>query len=217
MVGLLAAAAWSGRVMLGDDTRAALNGAPCAVAIAASGYAASNLRRSPGSGSAYNGSPGEQGGARASRAKWRRRPTRACTRWKWSRSRAMPTRASSRRRSAGTSKSWWRKRTSACGSCRTSRAVRSTASPARSWRRSATRWTSCSWAPAATARPAAGARQHLRLPRAPRPLLAARAAPHRRERRWCERRRAGGRNRELELPLSRRSGSQTGRGHHRVR
>ena len=35
-----------GRAMLGDDTRAALNGAPCAVAIAAHGYA-SNPPRSP--------------------------------------------------------------------------------------------------------------------------------------------------------------------------
>jgi nucleotide-binding universal stress UspA family protein len=45
-----------GRAMLGDDTRAALNGAPCAVAIASRGYAEhqtaiSNL------GVAYNGSP----------------------------------------------------------------------------------------------------------------------------------------------------------------
>ena len=49
-----------GRAMLGDDTRAALNGAPCAVAIAARGYA----ERADGAGSqiakagvAYNGSP----------------------------------------------------------------------------------------------------------------------------------------------------------------
>ncbi len=44
-----------GRVLLGDDTRAALNGAPCAVAIAPSGYS-----REPGVmreiGVAYNGS-----------------------------------------------------------------------------------------------------------------------------------------------------------------
>jgi nucleotide-binding universal stress UspA family protein len=45
-----------GRVMLGDDTRAALNGAPCAVAIAARGYA---HQRTPIAkvGVAYNGSP----------------------------------------------------------------------------------------------------------------------------------------------------------------
>jgi nucleotide-binding universal stress UspA family protein len=45
-----------GRAMLGDDTRAALNGAPCAVAIAARGYAthASALAKV---GVAYNGSP----------------------------------------------------------------------------------------------------------------------------------------------------------------
>ena len=49
-----------GRAMLGDDTRAALNGSPCAVAIAARGYAA----RAGGAGNpiakvgvAYNGSP----------------------------------------------------------------------------------------------------------------------------------------------------------------
>jgi|ERR1035437_8550344 nucleotide-binding universal stress UspA family protein len=44
-----------GRVMLGDDTRASLNGAPCAVAIAARGYAESPapLARV---GVAYNGS-----------------------------------------------------------------------------------------------------------------------------------------------------------------
>jgi len=45
-----------GRAMLGDDTRAALNGAPCAVAIASVGYAA---RRAPIAkvGVGYNGSP----------------------------------------------------------------------------------------------------------------------------------------------------------------
>jgi len=45
-----------GRAMIGDDTRAALNGAPCAVAIASRGYAAhpSPLAKV---GVAYNGSP----------------------------------------------------------------------------------------------------------------------------------------------------------------
>jgi nucleotide-binding universal stress UspA family protein len=45
-----------GRAMIGDDTRAALNGAPCAVAIASRGYAA---HPSPlaNVGVAYNGSP----------------------------------------------------------------------------------------------------------------------------------------------------------------
>lgn len=45
-----------GRAMIGDDTRAALNGAPCAVAIAARGYAedAVPIARI---GVAYNGSP----------------------------------------------------------------------------------------------------------------------------------------------------------------
>jgi nucleotide-binding universal stress UspA family protein len=45
-----------GRAMLGDDTRAALNGAPCAVAIAARGY---DERGAPLAklGVAYNGSP----------------------------------------------------------------------------------------------------------------------------------------------------------------
>jgi nucleotide-binding universal stress UspA family protein len=52
-----------GRVMLGDDTRTALNGAPCAVAIASVGYAgnAAPIRRV---GVAYNGSP-ESGAALA--------------------------------------------------------------------------------------------------------------------------------------------------------
>ncbi len=45
-----------GRVMIGDDTRAALNGSPCAVAIASRGYAThpSPLAKV---GVAYNGSP----------------------------------------------------------------------------------------------------------------------------------------------------------------
>jgi nucleotide-binding universal stress UspA family protein len=45
-----------GRALIGDDTRAALNGAPCAVAIAPTGYAqeASTIREI---GIAYNGSP----------------------------------------------------------------------------------------------------------------------------------------------------------------
>lgn len=45
-----------GRVLLGDDARAALNGAPCAVAIAPSGYSRENatIREI---GVAYNGSP----------------------------------------------------------------------------------------------------------------------------------------------------------------
>jgi nucleotide-binding universal stress UspA family protein len=45
-----------GRVTMGDDTRAALNGAPCAVAVAPAGYAsAPHLLREVGV--AYNGSP----------------------------------------------------------------------------------------------------------------------------------------------------------------
>ncbi len=44
-----------GRAMLGDDTRAALNGAPCAVAIAARGYAA-DAAPIARVGVAYNGS-----------------------------------------------------------------------------------------------------------------------------------------------------------------
>ncbi len=45
-----------GRAMLGDDTRAALNGAPCAIAIAAAGYA---VKAAPFAtiGVGYNGSP----------------------------------------------------------------------------------------------------------------------------------------------------------------
>jgi nucleotide-binding universal stress UspA family protein len=45
-----------GRAMLGDDTRAALNGAPCAVAIASVGYA-ENPAPIGRVGVAYNGSP----------------------------------------------------------------------------------------------------------------------------------------------------------------
>jgi nucleotide-binding universal stress UspA family protein len=45
-----------GRAMLGDDTRAALNGAPCAVAIASSGFAEHHTAIS-NLGVAYNGSP----------------------------------------------------------------------------------------------------------------------------------------------------------------
>jgi nucleotide-binding universal stress UspA family protein len=45
-----------GRVVLGDDTRAALNGSPCAVAIAARGYAAHPTPIAK-VGVAYNGSP----------------------------------------------------------------------------------------------------------------------------------------------------------------
>jgi len=49
-----------GRAMLGDDTRAALNGAPCAVAIASRGYAEQGGRESnpiANVGVAYNDSP----------------------------------------------------------------------------------------------------------------------------------------------------------------
>jgi nucleotide-binding universal stress UspA family protein len=45
-----------GRAMLGDDTRAALNGAPCAVAIAARGYAEHSTPLAK-LGVAYNGTP----------------------------------------------------------------------------------------------------------------------------------------------------------------
>jgi nucleotide-binding universal stress UspA family protein len=45
-----------GRAMLGDDTRAALNGAPCAVAIASRGYA-EQLKPIAKVGVGYNGSP----------------------------------------------------------------------------------------------------------------------------------------------------------------
>lgn len=45
-----------GRAMLGDDTRAAVNGAPCAVAVAARGYAEQHTQLNR-IGVAYNGSP----------------------------------------------------------------------------------------------------------------------------------------------------------------
>ena len=55
-----------GRAMLGDDTRAALNGAPCAIAIASVGYAE---RPTPFSriGVAYNGSPESKAALAAAR------------------------------------------------------------------------------------------------------------------------------------------------------
>lgn len=46
-----------GRTILGDDTRAALNGAPCAVAIAPAGYAGSNRRPIARVGVAFDESP----------------------------------------------------------------------------------------------------------------------------------------------------------------
>ena len=60
-----------GRAMLGDDTRAALNGAPCAAAIASRGYAGESGRaRNPIGrvGVAYNRSPESQGALAAARA-----------------------------------------------------------------------------------------------------------------------------------------------------
>lgn len=55
-----------GRVLIGDDTRAALNGAPCAVAIAPAGYAhESSLMREIGVG--YNGSPESEHALRVAR------------------------------------------------------------------------------------------------------------------------------------------------------
>jgi nucleotide-binding universal stress UspA family protein len=56
-----------GRAMIGDDTRAALNGAPCAVAIAARGYAEqpTPIARI---GVAYNGSPESRDGLALARA-----------------------------------------------------------------------------------------------------------------------------------------------------
>ena len=54
------------RVMIGDDTRAALNGAPCAVAIAPAGYAAEpKAMREIGVG--YNGSPESEHALRVAR------------------------------------------------------------------------------------------------------------------------------------------------------
>ena len=53
-----------GRAMLGDDTRAALNGAPCAVAVASRGYAEQGGRESnpfANVGVAYNDSPESKG------------------------------------------------------------------------------------------------------------------------------------------------------------
>jgi nucleotide-binding universal stress UspA family protein len=56
-----------GRAMLGDDTRAALNGAPCAVAIAARGYAEHPLPLAS-VGVGYDGSPESETALAAARA-----------------------------------------------------------------------------------------------------------------------------------------------------
>ncbi|MFI5004271.1 MAG: universal stress protein [Solirubrobacterales bacterium] len=56
-----------GRAMLGDDTRAALNGAPCAVAIATSGYAEHPLPLAR-VGIGYDGSPESEAALAAARA-----------------------------------------------------------------------------------------------------------------------------------------------------
>jgi len=56
-----------GRVMLGDDTRAALNGSPCAVAVAASGYA-QHLRPISRVGVGYNGTPESETALASARA-----------------------------------------------------------------------------------------------------------------------------------------------------
>ena len=56
-----------GRVLLGDDTRAALNGAPCATAVAPAGYSQQpHLMREIGVG--YNGSPESKNALEAARA-----------------------------------------------------------------------------------------------------------------------------------------------------
>ncbi len=56
-----------GRAMLGDDTRAALNGAPCAVAVAARGYAEHPLPLAR-VGVGYDGSPESEAALAAARA-----------------------------------------------------------------------------------------------------------------------------------------------------
>lgn len=56
-----------GRTMLGDDTRAALNGAPCAVAVAAQGYAERHTAIAD-VGVAYNASPESETALAAARA-----------------------------------------------------------------------------------------------------------------------------------------------------
>ncbi len=64
-----------GRAMIGDDTRAALNGAPCAVAIASRGYAARAGDPIAKIGVAYNGSPESE--AALAKARELAAPTRA--------------------------------------------------------------------------------------------------------------------------------------------
>jgi nucleotide-binding universal stress UspA family protein len=64
-----------GRAMLGDDTRAALNGAPCAVAIASRGYAARAADPITKVGVAYNGTTESE--AALAKAREVATPTRA--------------------------------------------------------------------------------------------------------------------------------------------
>jgi nucleotide-binding universal stress UspA family protein len=64
-----------GRAMIGDDTRAALNGAPCAIAIAARGFAARGDDPITRVGVAYNGSPESE--AALAKAREVATPTRA--------------------------------------------------------------------------------------------------------------------------------------------
>jgi len=66
VVGSTSRGAW-GRAMLGDDTRAALNGAPCAIAIAPLGYAAGSPSLAT-IGVAYDGSPESVAALEAARA-----------------------------------------------------------------------------------------------------------------------------------------------------
>lgn len=74
-----------GRVFVGDDTRAELNGAPCAVAIASAGQADQpTLHREIGVG--YDGSP-ESGTRSRSRASSRASGAQSCRRLRRSRSR----------------------------------------------------------------------------------------------------------------------------------
>ena len=95
-----------GRAMLGDDTRAALNGAPCAVAIASRGYAeraGGQAVRSPRSASHTTPHPRARRRSR-SLGNLRRAPAQLFMRWKSSRSRPTPTPGSCPPRSARVSR-----------------------------------------------------------------------------------------------------------------
>ena len=127
-----------GRATLGDDTRAALNGAPCAVAVAPRGYALHDrpLRRV---GVAYNATPESVNALAAARELARCRISATVHVLQVV---TMPSSAYAGFVAPGlgeTVEVMLEDARAGLDNCRASRRAPSTASPARSWRRSATR------------------------------------------------------------------------------